>query len=116
MIEIKPATKKTLEDYYQEPVMETTKAVVAVEDGKVIAVGGIKLQEDTWVAFLSTTVSPKENKRALAKGIRAFKQILISLNRSVYACPDMTKEGAEILLEHIGFEKRRGYYEWKRQH
>ena len=115
-MEFIPATREILESYYGEPREHTTKAVVAVDDGKVVGVAGISRIEGKWVAFMSATDEARKHKKEFVRGIRAFRKLLNGMNRPVYADADPKINGSDLLLRHAGFKNRGMYYEWTQYH
>ena len=97
MIEFRPATPALVEEYYGGPAPWTMKAHVALRDGRVVGIGGVRYGGGVPTAF-SEAKEPLSKKEA-ARCARFMERFLAGLKSPVFAeCM-----GSRKLLERFGF-------------
>jgi len=104
MISIVPATKEHLKGKIEGADSLTIKALAAIEDGNVIAVGGTYTSANGKVAFMKIESEMKKYPVLLFKTVKRF----IAECKSVYAFCDTSIDGADRFLKHLGFERIKG--------
>lgn len=110
-IEIIPATAELLRDFYGEDVARTVRAVVAMQDGKMVGVGGYYVDGQRAVIFSDLSEYGMTKKKAIVKATRATLDMVQSAGL-VGTAIRQTEESATY-LEHFGFiEYTPGVYEW----
>ena len=116
MIDIKPANKSLLDEYYGKPY-PSLKGIVAVKDKKPIGVTGFYVHDGHVVVFADFTDELREEKnfkRIVVKGYKIVLNMLKTTKLPVFAeaCPKI--KGSEVLLEHMGFTHfDRRIYQWR---
>ena len=99
-IEIIPATQELVNAYYGGPPPMTVKAIVAVRDGRVIAIAGIHRMGLAYGVFSEMTDEFMANKRNIVRGLRELKKITDGLRMTVYAKAEDPNN--TILIDRIG--------------
>lgn len=115
MTEIVSATAEMIQALHRE-LPRTVRAIAAVENGEVLGVTGFYPQEGHLVIFAD--IAPKaraeicRHKRTLIKC--AWKVLGMAMRRRmpIVATADPEIEGADRLLEHLGFAPHNGSYRW----
>lgn len=109
----RPATKEDLEKFTSEVKWPTAKAWIGEIDGEPVAIGGIAFFNKRWVGFLDITEKGREYLkkslmvkvaliRVMVEGLREAKKMNV---RYIYTWADLDHDGAEELLERMGFHK-----------
>lgn len=96
-MEIRPATKSDLRQFYGRDIPWTVRAYVADLDGEIIGIGGYYMVGNAAYAF---TDQHGMTKRQMVEAGRAFMEILHSLRHDVFA--QCGKDGT-MALRHFGF-------------
>lgn len=102
-------TRALIEKYYGEPPKDTYKSIVVVDDGKPLAIAGLKILDNKLIAFLAVKEDFRKHKsfkRIIAKGCKEWLRLLPNL--PVYAICDKNIKGADVLLSHLGFSHYKG--------
>lgn len=112
MVEIVPATPELLRSFYGEP-QPTTRALVAVMDGRPICVAGVVTENGVRKAYANIS---DEMRKYPKTGLRMARRVMQMISESgvttfAKASPDV--EAAERFLEHLGFKHlHSGVYKW----
>ncbi|MHB0965499.1 MAG: hypothetical protein ACYC36_03505 [Bellilinea sp.] len=113
MSKLVPATADMIHSLPGVRIGVTCKAMALIDDGKVLAVGGMYQENSRWTIFLrkSPDFDAKRHAKSIVKGSR---KMLESANGiPVNAIADPKIHGSEKLLEHLGFNGvGKGAYEW----
>lgn len=105
MIELVPATKEHIEAMYGETQGRTVRAIAAVEDGKVLGVGGIYQTAGNTVIFANLSDELRKRPRKL---VEASRIVLRWIEGNAHAICDPQIKTAQNFLEHYGFQKMEG--------
>ena len=118
MPEIVPATPELLERFYGAKPPRTQRAIAVVEDGEVLAIGGIYTIEANLVMFSEMRPEVRTSswyRRTLVRAVRQIMGFASTRNIPVLALADPEIEGSEALLKHFGFEPlTQGIWGWHR--
>lgn len=101
--EIRYATRADLESYYQDdPIYYSSRAVVVVEDGEVIGVGGVCRVNNQHLIFSDI----KDGRVSKKDIVRVARMVLKLADRytSVIACADDDLVTSKGFIEHFGFK------------
>lgn len=97
-------TKELIEEYYGEVPRETIKTVVAVDDGKPLAVAGVRSVPQGMVMFSDMSEEFKQRKDYKKTLIKGYRKLFKSLpDVKIYSHADPEIEGSDVLLKHLGF-------------
>ena len=99
-IEFLPATAELVHAYYGAPPPVTVKAIVAVRDGKVLAIAGVHRIGLAYAVFSEMSEEFMANKRNIVRGLRELKKITDGLSMKIYAKAE--DENNTILIDRIG--------------
>lgn len=115
MLEVVPATKELLTEYYGEPQDPRVRAFVALLDGKPIGVGGIAYRGQNLEVFSDLQPEMKRYKLTIYKVARKIRDILREKRLPAFAVANPDEPTADAFLRRIGFEKTDGgLYLWLR--
>ncbi len=101
---LKPATAEAAEAFYGRPVDYSFKGIVAVEDEKVIGIGGIYRLNGHRVAFTDMKPEMRRHKREMVKSCRLLMNMIRDEKAPVYAVANQDEPTAADLLTRLGFE------------
>lgn len=112
-----PATRELLEEFYGEPCNKSVRGIVALKDGKPVAACIAEMDDTCWKMLMDWKPELRPfgfaEKRVLVSGFRRMLKMLGGL--PIQAFCDLQYEGADKLLEHLGFHRMEGeVYEWRR--
>lgn len=115
---IVPATAELLAQYYGEPSKKSVRGIVALKDGRPVAVCAAEMGPMCWKAFMDWKPEMRPfgfaQRRILVKGFRRMLQML-GTSLPIQALCDTEIPDASKLLEHLGFQRMVGdVYEWRR--
>lgn len=102
--DIVTATPELLTRFYGHPPKRTMRAVAAVRGERVIGIAGIYPDGHRQVMFSELTDEIRADRRAIVRGIRAVTELARARGTAVHARAAEV-DGAERMLEHIGFVK-----------
>lgn len=105
MIQLLPASRETYMEIMQEAPSVSFKAIVAVEDGEVLGIVGIRpdvYSGHQWM-FMQLTERIKKEPRALIKAGRIVRKWVRDSRVPTRALCDDTIPHAEDFLKHFGF-------------
>jgi len=101
MRKIEPATRKMVEAFLGE-VKFSQKAFAVVEDGKILGMGGIYIDNTRQILYSKSTEDFKDNKRLVIQITRKLLEVA-DKKLPIHAIADENKDGSEKLLKHFGF-------------
>lgn len=109
MIVIK-GTQELLTQYYGKPQKDTVRSVVVVDEGRPLAVAGLRVDTARMVAFADISDELRNHKSFKRIVVKAYREWLTMFPETtpVYAVADTEIEGATNLLIHAGFEHFKG--------
>lgn len=112
MIEIIPATADHIRAIYGASLPMSFRAFAAVEENRVLGVGGIYLHDGCEVVFVRMTDELRAHKKTILRG--AIKVMSLFGSRVVAICDPSIPKAREF-LEHFGFRRISGeVYVWTR--
>lgn len=110
MLEVRPATAVDVDAFFGSRPRPTVTAFVAVEDGKVIAVGGLAREGVVHKAFWDIAPGHESAMRSMAV-LRTVKRVMRLAAMS--PLPVVAAGDNPALLERLGFESIGGdVYQW----
>ena len=101
--EIRTATAKDAFSFYGKAPINSFKGIVAVENDKVIGIGGLFYSQSNLVVFTDMKPEMRQYKKAIVKGCRIIMDMVKNADRPVYAMANPDEPTAERLLEKLGF-------------
>ena len=105
-------------DELGEAVKHGGRAIAAILDGKTIGVAGYYLDKGRVVVYSTITPALRAHKRTIIRGAMIIVGMVDQIGIPAQALADKV-DGAERLLEHIGFERLEGSVygraPWRRQ-
>lgn len=114
MIEIVPATAEMIAALQGRPAQQTTRAIAAVKDGRVLGAAGYFVRDATAVAWLQAGEELRRHPRVLILGARLLLRRLAELDMPIIASCDRREPSAERFLAHWGFVHLTGdIYLWE---
>ena len=116
MTEIVPATAEMIRALHKE-LPRTVRAIAAVEDGRVLGIGGLYPQDGYLVLFGAVAPETRaemcRHKRTLLRVVWAVLGMAIKRRTPVLAMADPDIDGSERLLLHLGFiPQDNASYQW----
>ena len=108
MVEIVPATAEMLVEHCKRFPVKTVRAIAGIEDGKVLGLAGYYLANDSIVVWTEIKPEGWKRKRDIVRGYRLLLAMVLKKGIPVVALCDDAREGAKLLLEHVGFRHFRG--------
>lgn len=104
MIEIRQATAKDAEDFYNgKKPMRSLRGFVAVLEGRVIGIAGVYFDGKTMVAFSDMKEEMRKYKKDIVRGTRVVLAMLEERGTAVFAvCKD---ERAMAFVRRCGFQE-----------
>lgn len=112
------ATPELLERFYGQKPVKTQRAIAVVENGEVLAVGGIFATQANYVIFSEMRQDVRSQpwyRRTLIRAVRRILSFAVKRDIPVLALADPDIEGSENLLKHLGFEPlTQGVWGWQR--
>ena len=97
-------TAKLIKEFYGEIPKETIKSVVAVEDGRPLAVAGVTKIPQGYALFSDMSDEFRQHKGFKKVLIKGYRKLLSSLpDVKVYSHADPEIKGSDVLLKHLGF-------------
>ena len=111
-IQIIPATSELLRQFYGEAVPKTVRAVVAMQDGQMVGVGGYYIdRKQRAVIFSDLSEYGMTKKKAIVKATRATLDMV--REAGLVGVAMRQTDASATYLEHFGFvEYAPGVYEW----
>lgn len=101
---LQPATAEAAEAFYGRPVDYSFKGIIAVEDEKVIGIGGIYRLNGKRVAFTDMKPEMRRHKKVMVKSCRLLMAMIREEKGPVYAVANQDEPTAPDLLARLGFE------------
>ena len=118
MIQVVPATAELMAPF-EKPHGRSFRAVAALQDGAAFGIGGFYVTSNGLVIFMEIDPEIRKqglsfaHRRAILEGFRML-QDMVGHNLPVRALADENIDGAEVLLEHLGFEHLSdGVWQWQ---
>lgn len=113
MSEIVPATREMIERASGAKLCRSARALAVVDGDRVLGVAGLLLEQDHFVMFANATEPMREHKRTVIRVYRRLLEWCSARGLPVVAQADPRIEGAQLLLEHLGFRRiPGGVYLW----
>lgn len=119
-LEFRYATQKDAEEFYGKRPLMSMRAIVAVEDGKPIGIGGVCRHENQMVCFSEMKDEMRKYKKGILTVSRMVYEIIQRYN-VVYAIANKNEKNARRLITHFGFELAEvnsdgeEVYRWRKQ-
>lgn len=104
-VEIRPATAEDVRSFYGAPEGQTVRALVAVLDGEIVGIGGLRYQGDSVVAFSKLAPAIRSRRKDIVRGARAVMQMIERRGKPVMAAAEPTEPNAPSFLARLGFEQ-----------
>lgn len=101
-MEIVPSTREHIEKLVPVMSCATVRALSAVVDGDVVAIGGVYRTGNDHAAFMHITDEMKKRPKLL---LSVTKKFLSTTQGRILATCDPSIENAENFLIHLGFRK-----------
>lgn len=116
MIEMRWVTPADIDAFYGARPPQTVRALALVEEGKVIAIGGLTSEKQYAVAFIDLKPEARKHKKALVRAMRtAYERLVQNSKQPIIAIADPNEPTAAGLLEHFGFEHiGESEYQWRK--
>ena len=102
MLEYRYATQKDAELFYGKRPMSSMRAIVAVEDGIPIGIGGVYRQANHFVCFSEMKPEMRKHKKGILTVSRMVYEIIQRYN-TVYAVASKNEKNSARLITHFGF-------------
>jgi len=112
MIEIKPATRETLERFYGKQPDATVCAWVAEQDGVLLGCGGIAFRGPALEVFSDFGDELKRHPKYILKAARIILKKAAEYRRPVFALRNKDEPTADAFLRRLGFEPKGDLYKW----
>lgn len=104
-IEFRRATAQDAEEFYGRPPLASFRGYAAVEDGKVIGVGGVYYDEFRRpVVFSEMKPEMEKHTKAKAKAVRMLVKFAEEKHRILFAVADARYPTSGYLLAKLGFK------------
>ncbi len=116
---IRPATRDDIIEMCGGTFAENIWAMVAEDEGKVLALAGVRYSNPT-MCFGNIKPEMKKSPRTIIKLARMVTKVVDESDMPVYAIADKDEPTAPRFLEHVGFDylmsSRNGeIYKWHQQ-
>lgn len=102
--EFRKATAQDALEFYGKPPCNSFRGIVAVEDGKVIGIGGLFYEGKNLVAFSDMKPEMRKHRKDMARSCRMLIDMVREAKRPVYAVADPNEPTSPYLLAKLGFE------------
>lgn len=99
---IKPATSKLTKEFYGI-FPKSFKGIVALLNGKVIGVGGLKYEDGKMMLFSDIKDELRPYKKDICKAIRIFGRMVKKANYPIVAIAGKEEKNSERILTALGF-------------
>ena len=115
MIRIVPATAEMVRVYRGEDMPRSARVLAAVDDDRVLGIGGIYPDTARQVAFMDISDELRAHPRVLIRASRLVMQWVRDAKMPTHAlCDEEIKRAAEF-LEYLGFRRLyRGVFAWQK--
>jgi hypothetical protein len=101
-VELRPASRQDLIDFYGEPPAFTMRAIVAVLDHKPIGVAGVVVTQECAAIFSDLSDDMRAYKKSILKGAFAIMNMARELHMPI--CATGFEATSPALLKRLGFE------------
>jgi len=104
-LEIKPATRHDIKEFYGDKMRDTCRAWSAFYDGKLVCIGGVSITRNLMLVFMEMRTQSEVPKMTIWRGALHVWEKIKALNYPVmYAVADPKLSTAPAFLERLGFE------------
>ena len=106
--------------FYGSPPARTMRGYAVMAGGEPIAIVGLLRDPYRWVLFSEASEAARGDgafsaRRLVVLGVRKLQEMLDGVAGPVQAMADDRYEGAQALLERLGFERMtQGVYQWRK--
>jgi len=104
-IEIKPATRHDIKEFYGDTMRESCRAWSAFYDGKLAAIGGVSITRNLMLVFMEMRLESEVPDITIWRSALHIWEKIRKLNYPImYAVADPNLSTAPAFLERLGFE------------
>ena len=113
-IEVEQMTREHLVEWFGEDGnIPTAKGWVAVHDGKLVGIAGLRWMRGIWVAFVDVKDELKERPHFLHRAVKKYLGQYQDRHKLIVAIQDVQEPTSRRWLEKLGFrEDQKGVWKW----